>query len=139
MLLLRCLNPATEIDLFREAYEWRTRGRDRMPFESFAADDPSQIVMGLFNGQLEAVYFFHQYEPGKFEAHFTSNRKAPKQDVLAGAHRVVQILLENGATEITAWVMGRSLPLQRFVETLGFHPLGTQNFGSARFVRYSKT
>jgi hypothetical protein len=62
-LLLRPLDPTTEQELFQLAYSWRSKPRrhaqpDRLPFDSFAASEPTQIVMGLFGGELQAVYMF---------------------------------------------------------------------------------
>lgn len=57
-LLLRAIDPKTELELLREAFSWRTSPKrntriNRMPFEQFSADYSNQVVMGLFNGTQE--------------------------------------------------------------------------------------
>lgn len=125
MLQLRPLDPTTERELFELAYNWRNRPKrhtqpDRMPFEMFAADDPKQVVMGLFNGELQAVYVFCEGERGHFDCHFTSSRNAPREWVIAGAQRMVDWFKEHGVIELTAYIVARNRPLRAFVELLGF-------------------
>lgn len=141
-LTMRALSPETEVELFREAYSWRTPKRhlqpDRMAFEDFSANDPSQIVWGLFNGKLCAVFVFKEFEKGRFESHFTSRRDVPKNYILAAAGRLVDWFMENGA-ELTADVIKRNTPMRRFVESIGFHPTGIFVFppDNREFVHYS--
>lgn len=124
-LELKLLDPLTDIELFREAYNWRPKSKkhvqpDRMPFEVFSAPDPSHIAVGAFNGEFLAVFFFHEFEAGKFEAHFTSKRGVSREDLLAAARQTMNYFLENGARELTAWIVERNRPLRAFVEDLGF-------------------
>lgn len=129
-LVLRALNPQTEGDLFRESYNWRNRPRkNRLSFEDFAADDPNQIVLGLFDGELQAVYFFHQIGPNQFQSHFTSKRTADKAVVLAGARQLVDWFRENNL-EMVAYIAERNRPLQRFVEAAGLQKRKVSNNGS---------
>lgn len=132
MLELRLLDPQTDIDLYREAYDWRRSKThvqpDRMPFETFAANDPNQIAIGLFNGQFLALYFLHETEPKKFQCHFTSRRNVSKEVLLTGAKEVVRNFLENGATELEAWVTVRNKPLKSFLVALGFQASETKMF-----------
>lgn len=122
-LVLRALNPATEIDLFREAYEWRkSPRRDRVAFEVFAADDPRQIVMGLFGDYLLAVYVFYQLTPDTFDCHFTSRRDAPKPAVLAAGQQLVVFFVQNGL-HLSTSVSARNEPLRRWVEKVGLKRL----------------
>lgn len=128
---LRLLNPESDLELFRESYGWRTAPKahvqpDRMSFETFAANDPTQIAIGLFNGQFLAVYFLHETEPSKFQAHFTSKRGVPREVLLDGAKEVISQFLDNGATELEAWVTERNKPLRSFLEDLGFTAEGTK-------------
>lgn len=154
MLSLRLLQPEQDVDLFRRAYDWRGQKKhvqpDRMPFEVFSAPDPSHIAVGLFNGELLAVYFLHEIEPSKFQAHFTSQRGVSRQVLLNGAQKVIKAFLENGATQIEAWIQERNRPLRRFVETLGFLETETCAFTKnkdldscsvsafVKYVRYGK-
>jgi hypothetical protein len=121
---LRALNPATEQELFCEAFNWRTSPKkhtrvDRMPFEQFSADYSNQVVMGLFNGELCAVYMFIEVAPKEFEAHFSSRKDASHADVFAGAKTMVDWFHSQGAV-ITASIVERNRPLRAFVESLGF-------------------
>lgn len=123
-LSLRALNPQTEIDLFREAYAWRTSPKrntriNRMSFEEFAADYNNKVVMGLFGDRLEAVYVFIEVRPQTFEAHFTSRKDASHVDVFAGARTLVDWFHSQGAV-INAQIVERNKPLRAFVEALGF-------------------
>jgi len=124
-LELRLLSPAADLDLYKTAYNWRPRRKhhlqpDRLPFETFAADDPTHIIIGLFNGDFLAVYFLHEDEPGVFGVHMTSRRNVPRETLLTGAQEVIRCFFEGGATELIAWIAERNRPLRSFVESLGF-------------------
>lgn len=130
---LRLLDPLEDFDLFHLAYKWRARPKshiqpDRMPFEEFAAARDDQITIGLFNGELRAVYFLHETEPGNYQAHFTSERGLSREALLAGAAQVASDFFDAGAKQIHAWVTERNGPLRSFLETLGFIATGTQTF-----------
>ena len=121
--LLRALDPKTERDLYREAYQWRlkpskVRRKQVIPFEEFAADDPTQITLGLFNGELVAVYFFHQIGESEWQAHFTSRRDADKWAVLRAAQELVDWFKANNL-QMTAYILARNTPLCHFVEAAG--------------------
>ena len=131
--VLRLLDPTTDSDLYREAYHWRSTPKrhaqpDRMPLKTFTADDPRHLTIGLFNGELQAVYFLHETEPGDFQCHFTSQRNVPRGPVLEGARLTAQLLLENGATQLHAWVTERNRPLRQFLTDLGFVDTDRQQF-----------
>jgi hypothetical protein len=127
-LTLRALDPVDDLQHYRDAYEWRghkkpSRARpDMISFEDFNARDPSQIVMGLFNGQLCAVYLIIEIAPGIFDTHFTSKRGVSRNYVLAGARFLLSWLLENGAIEVLAFVSPYNKPLCQFVEAIGYEP-----------------
>lgn len=118
-IYLRALNPQTEQHLFRDSYLWRNKPKkNRLPFDEFAKDDPSQIALGLFNGELQAVYFFHEIAPNQLQAHFTSSRKADRCLVLAGAITLVKWFEQNDL-QMVAYIRKRNRPLRRFVEDAG--------------------
>ncbi len=122
---LRVLDPLEDEDLFHTAWSWRPSpkkhvGTNRAPFETFISDDPRQIVIGLFNGQFLAAFVFYEFEPRRYEAHFTSHKKAPRGTLIQGSREIIKALFDNGAVEITAGIMARNRPLRRFVEELGF-------------------
>lgn len=124
-LTLRALDSKTDIKLFREAYHWRKQKTsklrpDRMSFDDFVQDDPSQIVMGLFNGSLCAIYLFKEVSRGIFDAHFTSRRDVPREYVVAGGRWMVRWFMRNGAEEVIAYVVEQNSPLRAFVEDVGF-------------------
>lgn len=120
MLTLRALSPRVDANLFHEAFSWReSPRRQRMSFEDFAADDPSQIVMGLFGDDLLAVYLFCQVSPDTYDCHFTARRDAPKDAVLAAGRWLVQWFVENNL-HLKAFVGARNKPLRQFVERCGF-------------------
>lgn len=130
---LQLLDPLTDLALYREAYNWRNDHRrvlpDRMPFESFT--DPDALAVGLFDGELQAVYFLHEVEPRKFQSHFTSRRNVSRETLLVGAAEVAYQVLTNGAEEIEAWVTPRNKPLRSFLESLGFTCVTVQHFPCA--------
>lgn len=133
MYTLRLLNPLEDGDLYREAYYWRERPKkhvqpDRMGLDEFASDDPRHLTIGLFNGRLLAVYFLHETEPGNFQAHFTSRRNVSYFTLLEGARKVTRAILQNGGSQIHAWITPRNKPLRRFLEALKFHPVETMSF-----------
>lgn len=122
---LRLLEPTEDAELFRLAYEWRTRPKshvqpDRMPFEEFAAEKDDQIAIGLFNGELRAVYFLHETEPTKYQCHFTSERGTRVPTLVAAARQVAADFFAAGATELHAWVTKRNTALRSFLSQSGF-------------------
>jgi hypothetical protein len=123
-LTLRALNPQTELDLFRESYGWRPNPKkhlqlNRMSFEEFSADSPNRVVIGLFNGKLCAVYMFIEVRPKVFEAHFSSRKDTPVEQVFAGGKTMLNWFHFQGAI-VTAEIVERNRPLRVFVEALGF-------------------
>lgn len=133
MYQLRLLNPLEDGDLYRVAYSWREKAKkhvqpDRMSLEEFSSDNPCHLTIGLFNGELLAVYFLHETEPSIYQAHFTSRRDVPYQTLLEGARKVAEQVLTNGGTEIHAWITPRNKPLRQFLEALGFTPTETKSF-----------
>ena len=133
MYRLQLLNPLEDADLYREAYSWREKPKrrvqpDRMSFEEFSSDSPNHLAIGLFNGDLLAVYFLHETEPGNFQAHFTSRRGVPYLTLLEGARQVAESVLQNGGKEIHAWITPRNTALRKFLEGLGFTPAETKSF-----------
>lgn len=130
---LRLLDPSIDRALYETAYQWRSKPKkhvqpDRMPLKDFLADDPRHLTIGLFNGELQAVYFLDEFEPTKYEAHFSSRRDVSRETLLSGASTVASLLLSNGATEICAWVTKRNTPLRSFLESLGFTPDSVSEF-----------
>ena len=135
-LELRVLDPVVDTDLYREAYDWRPRHKphvqpDRMSFETFASDNPYYLTIGLFNGEMQALYFLREVEPGVFEAHFTSRLGISREALLAGATEVARQILANGGIEIHAWVTPRNRPLRSFLESLGFTEVCQESFPCA--------
>jgi hypothetical protein len=107
-----------------------------MPFERFAADDPSQIVMGLFNGELIAVFMFHELEPGCYQAHFSTQRKADRIAVLSAAAKLVEWFKENDL-QMVAFVTVRNKPLQRFIENAGLYSRKPVSINEIPYFAYS--
>lgn len=132
MLELRALDPVADAELFKLAWSWRTPKRHvsapQMSYSAFADNDPTQVVLGLFNGELLAIYLIREWEQGKFETHFTSRKSTPRGHVLAGARRILDWLIENGAEEVSALVRPENKPLCRFVEEVGFKRLALVSF-----------
>ena len=75
--------------------------------------------MGLFKGDLCAVYMFIETAPKVFEAHFTARRGTDPAIVLAGGRTMVDWFHSQGAV-VTAEIVARNRPLRQFVETLDF-------------------
>lgn len=141
-LKIRALDPLTEIELFREAYSWRPKGKKYlqphpMDFEDFAANDPNQIVMGLFNGKLCAVFMFREFQPGWLETHFTTRRDAQKDNVLLGALTLADWCVER-RFGLTANIVERNTPLRRFVEAIGFQEVEHFEYQGKPYVRYAR-
>jgi hypothetical protein len=138
MLLLRALNPQTEQELFHTAFDWRkSPRRDRVAFEVFAADDPNQIVMGLFNeADFLAVYVFYQISPDTFDCHFTSRRDAPKDAVLAAGRQLVSFFNANNL-HLSTHIAARNGPLRRWAEAVGL--VVSQKNTSGQAACYSDT
>lgn len=141
MIELRILDPVTDIKFFREAYNWRTRPKkhiqpDRASFQTFTSTDPRQIVIGVFNGQFCAAFLLYEYEPGRFEAHFTSRRGTAKETLVEGGVMIRDAFLKNGAVELCAWITERNKGLRTYLEALGFQEDSQKEIDGRRFVRY---
>lgn len=125
-LELKILDPATDLELFREVYDWRKPKKhvqpDKIPFESFIAEDPLQIVIGVFNGQFIAAFLLNEFEPGRFECHFSSKRGTPRETLVKGGEIIRDAFFQNGAKELCAWVTVRNVALKGYLEALGFTP-----------------
>jgi hypothetical protein len=124
LLTLRPLDPIDDLELYREAYDWRQTPKrhtsaPQLPFESFIDNDPTHLTIGLFNGELLAVYFLREWEPTKYEAHFTSKKNVPRETLLLGAKAILNLMLDNGATEVDALILPTNKPLRQFVTDLG--------------------
>jgi len=122
-LTLRLLDPTTDLDLYRQAFAWRKPkahiSGPQMAFEAFSADKPTRLTIGLFNGELQAVYFLREFEPKCYESHFTSRKGVSREVLVWGAKRIIELLLENGAAEICALILAGNRPLRRFVVDIG--------------------
>lgn len=141
-LTIRALDPSTDLELFREAYSWRAKGKKHlqphpMDFGEFAAVDPRQVVMGLFNGRLCAVFMFREFQPGWLETHFTTRRDAEKNSVLLGALTLADWCAEQGLG-LTANIVERNTPLRRFVKAIGFQEVVHFEYHGKPYVRYAR-
>jgi len=103
-----------------------------MPFETFTDTDPTHLTIGLFNGELLAVYFLREWEPARYEAHFTSRKGVPRETLLWGARQVMNLVLSNGGAEICALVLAENRPLRQFVTELGLQRVGMMRFTSCQ-------
>lgn len=124
-LELRHLNPERDVELFREAHNWRTKRSLRasggqMPFKEFIAPNPTQVVMGLFNGEFLAVYMVREYAPQCYDMHFTARRQAPRAYLIAGGIWLTSWLIESGAVEVSALIVARNKALRQFLEDCGY-------------------
>lgn len=140
--MLRLLDPERDLELFREAYSWRPSPKkhvqtNRVSFEGFASSDPHQIVIGVFTHEFVAAFVFYEYDPKRYECHFTSRRYTSHQVLLEAGHEIIQSFFENGTEELTAWIIEKNRPLRAFVESLGFSLVETKDFDGKPFVRYS--
>lgn len=140
---LKLLDPAIDLPLFEEAYNWRKTKKhvqpDRAPFETFVAGDPRQIVVGVFNGQFLAAFLLYEWKEGYFEAHFTSRRGTPRESLIEGGKMIRDAFLHNGAQELCAWVTRRNTALKRYLEALGFSPAEEKEINHRLFIRYQIT
>lgn len=124
-LELRHLDAVRDIELFREAYNWRTlRSRrasgEQMPLEEFVADNPTQAVMGLFNGEFLAAYMVREYAPQHYDMHFTAKRQVPREYLVVGGMQLTNWLIKNGAVEVSAYIVARNTALRKFLEDCGY-------------------
>ena len=133
LLRLQLLDPVSDLELFQQAYSWRVRPKphvqpDRMSFADFSAGAPTDIAIGLFNGDFQALYFLHEVQPAIYQAHFTARPKTSRELLLWGAALIIREFFTNGAKEIHAWVTPRNKPLQTFLTHLGFECVAEQHF-----------
>lgn len=132
-LELRHLNPLSDLDLFREAHNWRIKRSQRasggqMPFEEFIAPNPTQAVMGLFNGEFLAAYMVKEYAPRHYDMHFTAKRQAQRDYLVAGGIQLTRWLIQNGAVEVSALIVARNKALRKFLEDCGYKPECSMRF-----------
>lgn len=143
-LTLQLLDPLADLELFREAYRWRKTKKhaqpDRAPFETFASNDPRQIVVGVFNGSFVAAFLLYEWqEGGYFECHFTSKRGTPRETLIEGGRMIRDAFLQNGAVELCAWVTKRNSALKNYLAALNFSPVEEKEFCQKPFIRYHVT
>lgn len=123
-VILRTLDPVADLSLFREAHNWRSRPRrasgGQMPFEEFVVPTPTQAVMGLFNGEFLAAYMVREYAPQCYDMHFTAKRQAPREYLVAGGIQLTTWLIQNGAIEVSAFIVARNKALRGFLEDCGY-------------------
>lgn len=126
MIELRVLEPAADLDLFREAHNWRRSkrhiGANEASFEDLIDPDPRQITIGVFNGQYCAMFLLYEDAPGYFNAHFTSKRGTPKESLIQAGEQIRDAFMENGAVELCAWITARNRALRTYLEALKFIP-----------------
>jgi hypothetical protein len=131
-LRLQLLQPETDFDLYREAWGWRTPKRhisaEQMTFETFSATNPTHLTVGWFNSELLAVYFFQEWQPRHFEGHFTSRKGVSREILLRGAREILDLMLTNGADEVSALIRPENKPLRQFVTDLGMKYVGRELF-----------
>jgi hypothetical protein len=131
-LRLQLLQPETDLELFKTSWGWRTpKGHisaEQMPFETYSATNATHLTVGLFNGELIAVYFFVEWAPLRYEGHFTSKRGVPRETLLVGARAILNGLLSNGALEVSALIRPANKPLRQFVTDLGMVKVGCVEF-----------
>jgi hypothetical protein len=129
---LKILNPTTDLSLYHEAYGWRERkrhiGADEAPFDAIIADDPRQIVIGVFNGQFCAMFLLYEDSPGYFNCHFTSKRGTARDALVAAGAAIRDAFLNNGAVELCAWITAKNRALAGYLESLGFAPIEQRAF-----------
>jgi hypothetical protein len=122
-MFLQLLDPVADIELFRESWSWRKPkthiSAEQMSFETFAANDPTHLTVGWFNSELLAVYFFQEWQPRHFEGHFTSKKGVSREILLRGAREILDLMLTNGADEVSALIRPENKPLRQFVADLG--------------------
>jgi hypothetical protein len=128
---LRLLDPQSDLELFERAFRWRTpkkhlAGVGQMPFETFI--DSQHLVFGLFDPELIAVYFYREWEPARFEAHFTSRKGVKRETLLWGGAATVGMILKYGGEEVDALILPANKPLRDFVTHLGFRRIGLIEF-----------
>ena len=134
MYRLQLLQPASDQELFREAYSWRSKRKkhtdaERMSFEEFASDNPHHVVIGVFEGErLAAVFLLWEYEPGFYDAHFTSRRHVSRETLTQAGREIARLVLGSGAKGITAWIVERNTALRRYIEDLGFEKIQNKTF-----------
>jgi len=128
---LQPLDPTVDTGLYHEAYYWRAHKThlqvDRMPLEMFTADDPTHLTVGLFAPDLVAVYFLREWEPRRYEAHFTSKRGTSRQLLLEAGANLLRIILSY-ADEVSALIVPANRALRQFVTELGFERVGMMQF-----------
>jgi hypothetical protein len=131
---LRLLEPEKDLDLYRQAFEWRKPKKHlsppRIDWEDFTANSPTNLTIGLFNGELQALYFFQEYYPRHFEAHFTTRKGVSRETVLQGGKQVLDLILSNGGEQVDALVLTINRPLRCFVTQLGFTQVGHCEFST---------
>lgn len=122
-LTLRSLDPVADLPLFREAHAWRKPKRvsaEQISLDQFTKPDPTQAVMGLFNGEFLAAYMVKEYASACYDMHFTSKPEAPREYLVAGGIKITSWLIEHGAIEVSAVIISRNRALKRFLEDCGY-------------------
>lgn len=135
-LSIRRLDPDADWELYREAYEWRDQKRAAsdlptefyIPFDVLTNPQPNEVLMGMFNGKLQAAFLLQDRGRNVVEAHFTTMPGIKQEDLVAGTLTIKNKLFEYGTREIYGWLREKHArlrhPVRRFAETVGFFPTG---------------
>lgn len=156
---LRALNPDTDQDLFREAYDWifeapkwlrqaenivaGINGCDSWEGYLKAAYSPQECNVGLFSGIMLALFTIQSEGDGCFQVHVNAKPHADTLMLMAAAMQLKEWLFDHGAREVFGFIAERNRPLRRFAERAGFKFSGVSIFKGSmrdrpiRWMRYT--
>lgn len=141
---IRSLDPVKDEAMFKQAYEWifakphwlqytdgvMSIAGNVYSFDNYLkqAKEPTEYNVGVFDGSgnLTALFTIQDRKDGSFQVHVNADRGVDRQALIAGATRLRDWLLANGAREIFGLIADVNRPLRRFAEEAGFTYCGVR-------------
>ncbi len=130
--MIRRLNPVDDEALLHTAYLWdqdrplwfrqmdAVYGPDDFNAYIEAAKGEKRIDVGVFDGELIAVFVLSERSPDRFEVHVMAKRSLNNRILVEAAYQIRWQLFERGAKSISGWVASRNRPLLNLASMVGF-------------------
>lgn len=135
-LAIRRLDPATDADLYRQAFGWIAEAPRWLcdcakVFEAAdeaaylaAAADPARIDIGVFTSEFTGMITVVLRAKGVYEAYLAAKRHSPLDLLAQAVYDVWRTLTDNGMTQTFVWIAARNRAILQLCETVGFQYTG---------------
>jgi hypothetical protein len=138
MLTIRRLDPATDTDLYRQAYAW-TEGAPRWlrdcakVFEApdeqgylEAAENPARVDIGVFTPEFTGMITLILRGKGVYEAYLAAKRHSPLDLLGEAVLDVYHTVTQYNMRQTFVWIAARNRAILNLCEGVGFAPTGLE-------------